>query len=114
MNLHLQGPEPGLGELGLKRCLLQLAGAETPIVEESVHRDNDEQGNNQIDVEAEPEIRAVAVEERRELLAQARGGRPKDKKMKRPGEDRRTITRLENEVAGYGFAAAGTRSETAG
>ena len=81
MKLHLQGPELGLGELGLERCLLQLAGAEASIVKESVHRDNDEQGDNQIDVEAEPEIRAVAVKERRKLLAQARGGRPKDKKM---------------------------------
>ena len=53
--------------------------AEWPAV--GVHRDNDEQGDNQIDVEAEPEIRAIAVKERRKLLAQARGGRPKDKKM---------------------------------
>src|SRR2546421_7682115 len=70
VKLHLQGLELGLGELGLKRSLLELARAETSIVEKGVHRDNDERGDDQIDVEPEPEVGAVTVEEGRKLPAQ--------------------------------------------
>src|SRR5437762_9309416 len=83
MKLHLQSTEPGLGEWGLERRLLQLAGPESSIVEKSVHRDNDQRGDNQIDVEAETEVSAVTIQERRKLLPQARGGRPKDSQMHR-------------------------------
>src|SRR5205085_862967 len=75
MKLHLQSTEPGLGELGLERRLLQLAGPESSIVEKSVHRDNDQRGDNQIDVEAETEVSAVTIQERGELSPQPRRGR---------------------------------------
>ena len=46
-----------------------------------MHRDYDQRSDNQIDIESEPEISAVTVDEGGELLSQPRGDGPKDGQM---------------------------------
>jgi len=46
-----------------------------------MHRDYDQRSDNQIDIESEPEIGAVTVDECGELSPQAGGDEPKDGKV---------------------------------
>src|SRR5205809_5394456 len=81
MKLHFQGSELRLGELAFERRLRQLARPKVLIIKQGVDRDYDQRSNNQIDIESEPEISAVTVEEGGELSPQPRGDGPKDGQM---------------------------------
>ena len=81
MKLHFQSSELRLGELGFERRLRQLARPKVLIIEQRMHRDDDERSDNQIDIESEAEISAVTIDKAGELSPQSGSDGPKDGQM---------------------------------